>query len=155
VVITGRFPEASRRVAPNVARSVLLEWVRAQAPDIRIKHGRLESGKLAYAARFTLRGETIEVEAVESDDLPDPADAIVRRCAWLIQRRLGLPTALDLAERRRLESAIVDAARAGQTELADKLGLELVMLNEGQTVRGRTGTKFEDFGGALFPGKTR
>lgn len=113
------------------SREVLLEWARANAPDMRITKVRLEGGRRACRADFTFAGERIEVEAVESDELPDPDDAIVRRAAWVIYRRMGVTMPTDDAERERLTAQIVEASLRGDAQLADAIGRELALRNEG------------------------
>lgn len=120
-------------LSDTVNRADLLAYVRAVAPDLIIRTARLPDGRRACGARFTYNGEELIVEAVEGDDgIADPDDAIVRRCAWLIHRRRGLPVTLSQPERVRIERAIVSAAQRGDTAEADRLGLDLATTNEGR-----------------------
>lgn len=145
-----REPQRAHRIPTNPPREDLLAWIRAHAPDLRIRRERLENGKHACAARMTFRGEEILVEAVESDELPDADDAIVRRCAWLIYRRLGMPVALPEVERRRREVEILQAKLRGDDATADKLARELAETNEGLSTRQPVRARFENFGGSMF-----
>lgn len=131
-----------RTVPTWPARSVLLDFVRSHAPDLRIRKAVLEGGRRACGARFTFRGEVVEVEAIATDTL-DPDDAIVRRAAWIIYHRLGIPTHLENAKAVRLEQEIMAARLAGDATLADQLGLELVLFNEGKTGVRKMRTRFE------------
>ena len=128
------------------ARSVLLDFIRAHAPDLRILVRKLDDGHRACLACFTFRGEYIEVEAIEGDVLPkvgdgpyepgacaDPDDAVVRRASWVVYARLGIGRPMSSNQRTQLEKAIVDASMRGDTATADRLGLELALLNEGVT----------------------
>lgn len=120
-------PEVRLGVWPE--RGALLEFVRGAAPDLRIMKVRLEDGRRACGARFTFRGESFEVEAIESDG-SDPDVDIVRHCAWHIYRRLGKTVALDDGKADQLRRDIVAASIRGDSALADKLGLELAMHND-------------------------
>lgn len=136
-------PPAPKREPAWASRDVMIDFVRAHAPDLRIRKVRLDDGKRACFARFTLRGEVLEAEAVESPDLTDPDDAIVRRCSWLIYRRLGIATRLDDADRTRLERDVILARQRGDGEYADKLGLELALMNEGRSASVPIRTRFQ------------
>jgi len=125
-------PPRPRPIPALPSRESLLAFVRAHAPDIRIRKARLEDGRRACWARFTFRGEQLDVEAVEVEGL-DPDDAIVRRCAYLLYRRLGIRTWIEAQRGDALEQEIVNARARGNGELADRLGLELVLFNEGRT----------------------
>jgi hypothetical protein len=96
---------------------------------LRIIHAKLPDGRRACGARFSFRGEVLDVEAIESGDV-DPDDAIVRRCAWLLYRRIGIRLPVDTARVSELERQVIEAAMRGDTALADKLGLELALLND-------------------------
>jgi hypothetical protein len=151
VIATTREPPYRPRLPVDADRAVLLQWVREWCPDLRIKRVTLADGKLAVGARFAFRGETIEVEAVESDELADPDDAIVRRAAWLLWQRMGLRPDYPAGERRRVELQILEAARAGRTEEADRLAQQLAMSNAGMTPQGPlVKTQFENLGGSMF-----
>lgn len=117
-------------VPRNAPREVLLEWVRANAPDLRILRVLLDDGRRACGARFTFRGEEIEVEAIEGDGVADPDDAIVRRCAWVLYQRMGIPTEIDDAHRARTYAQIRDAQLRGDDATVDKLRHEIATANE-------------------------
>ena len=134
--------ELPRTIPTWPARSVLLTFIRAHAPDIRILKARLADGRRACGARFTFRGEAIEVEAIATDAL-DADDAIVRRAAWVIYHRLGIPTHIENAKAVRLQQEILAARQMGDATLADQLGLELVLFNEGKSGVVKMRTRFE------------
>lgn len=118
----------------QVSRESLVQFVRACAPDVVIRKARLPDGRRACGARFTFRGEEIIVEAIESDEVKDPDDAIVRRCAWVLRRRLGMPVTSP-GTYRHLELAVLEAAQKGDTATVERLGLELAMSNEAIPLR--------------------
>lgn len=150
MIDAGRAPKLPKRVPAAASREDLLDFVRSWSPDLRIRNVRLEDGRRACGAKFTFRGEPLLVEVIESADYPDPDDALVRQCAWLIWRRLGLPTALEDAKRREMERAIVAASLRGDTATVEKLGLDLSLANEGIRQPPQRGPRFEDFGGSMF-----
>lgn len=141
-----------RPIPERPSRETLLVWVRSNAPDLRLRRARLADGRLACRADFTFGGEAIVVEAVESEGIADASDEIVRRCAWLMYRRLGLPVKLEDDRRRQLEMAIVDAERAGQSDVAASLGRELAMANDSSGATS-IATRFEPMGGSMFHGE--
>ena len=136
-------PPEPKRAPVWASREVMVDFVRAHAPDLRIRKVRLEDGKRACFARFSVRGEVLEAEAIEAPDLPDPDDAIVRRCAWLIYRRLGIATRFDDGDRARLEREVLIARQRGDAEYSDKLGLELALMNESTAARVPLRTRFQ------------
>lgn len=151
MVVTGRNQPPPYRISEVVSRDALLVWVRSMAPDLRIRVQRLDGGRRAATADFTFRGEELNAEAVESPEFPDPDDVIVRRCAWLLRRRLGIHTGLDVSERRQLEREVIDAKVRGDDATADKLALRLVLMNEGVPAsRLPVSTRFEPLGGSMF-----
>lgn len=130
-MVTVPDPPRPRPVPAQPSRDSLLHFVRAHAPDLTIRKKRLEDGRRACRAILTHRGEQLVVEAVEVEGL-DPDDAVVRRCAYLLYRRLGIRTQLEEAQSNALEQGILLASVRGNGELADRLGLELVLFNEGR-----------------------
>ena len=141
--MTAPAPPLSREPAHDLSRDALLYFIRSWASDLRIRKARTDDGRRACYARFSLRGETIDVEAIESPDIPDPDETIVRRCAWLLYRRLGIRSRLDVGNQRKLETELLEAARSGDTATADRIGLELVVANEGLAARTPIRTGFE------------
>lgn len=133
------------------SRNALLYWLRAVVPDIEIRHAKTEHGARACGARFTLGGEHIEVEAIESPDVPDPDDTIVRRCAWIVHQRMGLARGLPAAERLRFERAVIEASMRGDENGAAALGQQLAVANEGVGARRPTlASRFERWGRSMF-----
>jgi hypothetical protein len=111
----------------------------------------MPDGTRACGARFTFRGLTIEAKAVESPETPDPDEAIVRRCAWLMHQAMGTRLPLPGHDRESLEKQIVELASAGQAEQADALGRQLALRNEGVAI-GPVRTHFEAWSGSMFQG---
>lgn len=124
-------PARPREIPAHPARGELLHFLRSHAPDLRIRKKLLEDGRRACRGDFTFHGEELVVEAVEAEGL-DPDDAVVRRCALLLYRRLGVLMPIDARQGDALERQILTATANGNTELADRLGLELVLFNEGR-----------------------
>lgn len=124
------------------SREQLLQFIRAHTPDLRIEKQRLDDGRRACLARFSFRGESFEVEAVEADGIV-PDDEVVRRVSWLIYRRLGIRTQLDVTARDKREAAIVEATQRGDADLAARLGLELALSNEGHVSRSPVRARWE------------
>lgn len=132
------------KTAPHVVdlkhagRDSLEELLTVHCSDLRTRGVVLPDGRRARAARFTLLGQPFEVEAIEGEGITDADDELVRRCAWIVLRRLGLPARwggeLNSA-RTKAEQAIVTAAWRGDVARADQLGAELVHRNESRTVR--------------------
>lgn len=115
----------------------LREWVRANAPDLRL--GKLlVQGKRVCFARFSYDDEVYELSTNPDDANPD--ERIVRQCVDVLRRAMGLPTERGQFESLRLEQDIMRAAAAGRAEMADSLGRELVMRNaqDPEGLNGRT-----------------
>lgn len=121
-------------VSTATSRESLLSFIRYHTSDLEIRKARTEDGRRACLARFRLRGELVEVEAVEADGV-SPDDEVVRRAAWLVYRRLGIRSQLDVVARDDREQAIVRAVQQGDIALAERLSHDLVMSNEGVTRR--------------------
>lgn len=126
-----RADEEPWQIPVHAPRAVLLDWVRANCPDMRIQRQRLQDNRLACLATFSFQGEEFQIEAVENDDVRDAADEIVRRCARLLWHRMGLRS-LDEPRRQKLIDRIYSAVLRGDVELADRLSAELVMLVQGR-----------------------
>jgi hypothetical protein len=151
VIDVARQPKVQRQLPDNAPRAVLLEWIREWSPDLLIRRQTLDDGRRACGARFSFRGESLEVEAIQDGELLDPDDAIVRRVAWMLWRRMGLHPALSLADRRRREQDIMSAAMAGATDRADEMAAELTAANDGRVTRAPLiATQFESFGTSMF-----
>ena len=143
------------RVPDHIAKDAVAGFVRQNAPDVRVRKVRLPDGKRACCAIFTFQDEVIEVEAVQgTDGITDPDDAVLRRAAWVIQRRLGVAPPLHSNDRQALEDAIVSASIDGNTAAAEALGRELAMANE-RAPAASWRTRFEPMGGSMFQRRKR
>ncbi len=105
------------------SRTELLEWVRHNAPDLRIGKALTEEGKRVCFARFTWSGSTYELEATG----PEPDDEIALAAANALRGAMRLAPVGTDGRRRALERDIVAASFAGDTAHADALAHELVL----------------------------
>jgi hypothetical protein len=122
---------ADRR-PPTYSKQALLEWLRNEAPDLRILRG-IVDGNLVVATRFTFNGQLHEYNAVAGEQpngtkLLDPEDAVIRTSCLAIMRELGMPVARR--GRTELEREILAATARGDTAHAENLGRDLVMRNQ-------------------------
>lgn len=103
------------------SRGVLLEWLRAFAPDLRLGYALVDGQRRAFA-RFTFAGQLHELESTDDDAIV--RDAVERIRAVLELSPLTVPARRDVEERD-----IVVMALRGHTDQADALGRALVMKN--------------------------
>jgi hypothetical protein len=102
----------------SYSREALLEWVRHNAPDLRIGRG----GDEEYFSRFTFNGSTYEDEATG----PNARDEIVKQAVEIIRAAMNLPPIFVSDERDELPMKIVAASLAGDEESAKQLTHQLV-----------------------------
>lgn len=135
-MVVGRSRFESVRMRPidprRHSRDALIAWARHNCPDLRLGYAIVDGQRRCFAA-WTFGGLEYEREA-------DDEETLAREIVTALARLMRLPVQLDRDETTALEREIVDAARSGNAAVAEQLGRELVLRNEGlvpQVVRAR------------------
>ena len=102
----------------------MLDWVRANAPDLRLGK-RLEGEHRICYARFTFEGLVFELRA-GGPDVADPDDEIVRLCETALRKAMKLKPPPGRAQGPGLEQQIVAAELAGDPGEVAALTQELM-----------------------------
>ena len=89
-------------------REALLDWIRANAPDLRVAHVNVD-GKRESFARFTWAGDVYELESAAQD----AGDDVVRQAADALHIAMGRGPLFSLSVRDELTTKILQAELAG------------------------------------------
>ena len=117
-MVNARAEAAAAAMLPS--REAMLDWVRNQAPDLRIGHF-VEDGAIVTALRLTVDGEEVEYYG--------PGDAPILECVNELRARHRLPPLGEPSKRDELERDIVAATLAGNTASAEAMTRQLVAHN--------------------------
>lgn len=102
----------------------MLDWIRANAPDLRLGK-RIEGEHRICYARFSFEGLTFDLRA-GGPDVQDPDDEIVRLCEAALRKAMKLPNAPGRTQQVGIEQAIIAAELSGDAGLVAHLTQELM-----------------------------
>jgi len=106
------------------SRQPVLDWVRANAPDLRLGK-KLEGDHRVCFARFTFAGVVYEFRA-SGEDYANPDDEIVRMCEAAQRKAMKLKPPPGRVQGPGLEQAIIAAELAGDPGEVAALTQELM-----------------------------